>query len=349
MPARLAYLRSAFCALTIAVLVCPASGKAQSLSEYDRAVASFAAKDYRSAAAKFAQIETASPGSTDALLYEAKCLIQLQEFPAADAALRGYIGNHPESQDALYLLGFVLHRENKPKESLEIYTKAAATHTPTGDDLKIVGLNYVLLNDYADAIKWFEKAVEFEPRNSDAWYYLGRAYYSQTRVPDAKNAFLTVLKLEPYHSKAENNLGLIFESEAKPDEALVAYRNAINWQEHSPTPSEQPYLNLGSLLLEQGNASDALQPLEKAVQIAPNNASCHLKLGSARLRLGKLKEAQPELEEAVRLEPENAAAHFQLGRLYKQLKLTDRAKKEFDRAGEIQSREALPHSQPKQP
>ena len=349
MPARLAYLRSAFCALTTAVLICPASGKAQSLSEYDRAVASFAAKDYRSAAAKFAQIETASPGSTDALLYEAKCLIQLQEFPAADAALRGYIGNHSESQDALYLLGFVLHRENKPKESLEIYTKAAATHTPTGDDLKIVGLNYVLLNDYADAINWFEKAVEFEPRNSDAWYYLGRAYYSQTRVPDAKNAFLTVLKLEPYHSKAENNLGLIFESEAKPDEALVAYRNAINWQEHSPTPSEQPYLNLGSLLLEQGNASDALQPLEKAVQIAPNNASCHLKLGSARLRLGKLKEAQPELEEAVRLEPENAAAHFQLGRLYKQLKLTDRAKKEFDRAGEIQSREALPHSQPKQP
>jgi len=31
----------------------------------------------------------------------------------------------------LYLLGFVLHRENKPKESTEIYTKekAAATHT----------------------------------------------------------------------------------------------------------------------------------------------------------------------------------------------------------------------------
>jgi tetratricopeptide (TPR) repeat protein len=347
MPARQSYLRYGFYWVAIAILICPASGKAQSLSEYDRAVASFAAQDYRTAAAEFAQIETASPGATDALLYEAKCLIQLQEFPAADAALQGYIGNHSESQDALYLLGFVLHRENRPKESLEIYTRAAAVQKPSGEDLKIVGLNYVLLNDYADAIKWLEKAVEFEPKNSEAWYYLGRAYYSQTRVPDAKNAFLTVLKLEPYHSKAENNLGLIFESEAKPDEALVAYRNAINWQEHSPTPSEQPYLNLGSLLLEQGSASDALPPLEKAVQIAPNNALCHLKLGSARLRLGKLKEAQPELEEAARLQPENAAAHFQLGRLYKQLKLTDRAKKEFDRAGEIQSREALPRSESK--
>ena len=125
-------------------------------------------------------------------------------------------------------------------------------------------------------------------RNSDAWYYLGRAYYSQTRVPDAKNAFLTVLKLEPYHPKAENNLGLIFESEAKPDEALVAYRNAISWQEHSPTPSEQPYLNLGSLLLQQGSASDALPPLEKAVQIAPGNALCHLKLGSALSTVGQV-------------------------------------------------------------
>jgi tetratricopeptide (TPR) repeat protein len=348
MPARQSYLRYRFYWVAIAILICRASGKAQSLSEYDRAVASFAAKEYRTAAAEFAQIETASPGSTDALLYEAKCQIQLQEFPAADAALRGYIGNHSESQDALYLLGFVLHRENRPKESLEIYTRAAAVQEPSGEDLKIVGLNYVLLNDYAGAIKWFEKAVAFEPRNSDAWYYLGRAYYSQTRVPDAKNAFLTVLKLEPYHSKAENNLGLIFESEAKPDEALGAYRNAINWQEHSPAPSEQPYLNLGSLLLQQGGASDALQPLEKAVQIAPNNASCRLKLGSARLRLGKLKEAQPELEAAARLEPENAAAHFQLGRLYKQLKLTERAKTEFDRAGEIQSREARPQSGPKQ-
>jgi tetratricopeptide (TPR) repeat protein len=322
---------------------------AQSPSDYNRAVATFAAKDYRSAAAQFTAIEAASPGSSDALLYKAKCLVQIQEFADAEKALRIYIGLHQESADALYLLGFVVNRENKPAESLEIYTRAAGIQAPTGDDLKIVGLNYVLLNDYTDAIKWLEKAVEFEPKNSEAWYYLGRAYYTQVRVPDAKNAFSTVLKLEPHHSKAENNLGLIFESEAKPEKALVAYRNAINWQEHSQSPSEQPYLNLGSLLLEQGEATEALPSLKKAAQIAPGNPACHLKLGSALLRLGQLQEAQQELEEATRLEPENAATHFQLGRLYKQLKLRERAKKEFDRADEIQSREAKSRAEPKQP
>ena len=48
------------------------------------------------------------------------------------------------------MLGFVLNRENRPVESLEFYTKAAAITRPTADDLKIVGLDYVLLDDYAE-------------------------------------------------------------------------------------------------------------------------------------------------------------------------------------------------------
>jgi len=51
----------------------------------------------------------------------------------------------------------IASREHITQGIHRIDTKAAATHTPTGDDLKIVGLNYVLLNDYADAVKWFEK------------------------------------------------------------------------------------------------------------------------------------------------------------------------------------------------
>lgn len=66
-----------------------------------------------------------------------------------------------------------------------------------------------------------------------------------------------MLALGPRDAKAENNLGLIFESEAKVNEALDAYRKAIAWQQQSPRPSEQPYVNLGNLLMEQGRAEEA--------------------------------------------------------------------------------------------
>jgi len=320
--------------------VCAVLSSAQTSGDFALGLSEFSKGNFTSAAALFARAEEAAPGATDALLYESKAYIHLEQFRAAEGALRRYLPLHAASGDALYLLGYVLHREGKAAESLETYTKAAQLRAPIGDDLKIVGLNYVLLNDYPDATKWLEKAVEGEPKNKEAWYFLGRAYYTKSRLPEARKAFLTVLELDPRDAKAENNLGLILESVAQPDAAMDAYRKAIQWQEQSPHPSEQPYLNLGSLLMEQSQVGEAVPPLQKAVELAPKDAICRLKLGTAYLRLGKLADAQGDLEKAVQLAPDDPAAHYQLGKLYKEMKALDRAKVEFDRTAELQSRAA---------
>jgi len=244
------------------------------------------------------------------------------------------------------MLGFVLNRQNRPAESLASYTQAAAITRPTADDLKIVGLDYVLLDDYADAIQWLEKTVKLDSTNQDAWYYLGRAYYTKARLTEARKAFLTVLDIDPRNAKAENNLGLIFESSGEPAAAIEAYRNAIAWQEQSPHPSEQPYVNLGNLFMEQGRTTEALALLEKAVALAPENSFCHMTLGVYYRKIGQMDPAQRELERATQLEPDNAVAHYQLGRLYKEVHALDRAQAEFDRTAELQSRAAGSKSAP---
>ena len=316
------------------------SNLAQTNTEFQHGVAEFQAGDYASAATSFARAESLSPTTTEALLFEGKCLIHLDNFAGAEKALRAYIVAHDKSADALYLLGFVLHRLNRPAESLTAYTQAAALVQPTGDDLKIVGLDYVLLDDYPDAIKWLEKAVEFDPKNADAWYYLGRAYYTKGRLAEARTSFNKVLNLEPHDVRAENNLGLILETEGKPTEAIEAYRRSIKWQGQSLRPSEQPYVNLGNLLMEQGQTKEALEPLQKAVEVAPNNGYCRLKLGVYYRKIGQLERAQQELEKATELDPNNAAAHYQLGRLYKETGAVDRAQTEFNRAAELETRAA---------
>jgi tetratricopeptide (TPR) repeat protein len=311
---------------------------------FNRAVTEFRAGNYSSAVKLFERIDAQSPGLTDALLYAAKALIHLQDFPRAEQTLRVYLKSHGDSSDALYVLGFVLHRQNQPAESLAVYARAAALTPPTGDDLKIVGLNYVLLNDYKDAIRWLEKAVELDPRNRDTWYYLGRGYYTKARLSEARNAFLTVLALNPQDSKAENNLGLIFETAGQPGAAIEAYGKAIAWQEKSPNPSEQPYVNLGNLLLQQGQTKEALVALEKAVALAPNNAFCRMKLGVAYRQAGRLEDSRRELERAAQLEPDNPVVHYQLGRLFKDIHVLDRAQAEFARTGELQGKAAHPES-----
>jgi tetratricopeptide (TPR) repeat protein len=316
------------------------SAQAQAGTAFEQGVSDFKAGKYSSAIASFSRTEAASPGTTDALLYTARCHIHLNNFTEAEQSLRGYLATHRNSADADYLLGFVLHRENRPSESLAAYTQAAALVRPTSDDLKVVGLDYVLLDDYPDAIKWLEKAVEFDPGNADAWYYLGRAYYTRARLIEARKAFARVLNLDPLNARAENSLGLIFESDAQPAAAIDAYRKAIAWGEKIPHPGEQPYVNLGGLLLEQDRTEEAILPLEKAVALAPDNGYCRLKLGTAYLRAARLGAAQKELEKATELEPDNAIAHYQLGRLYKAIHAKDRAQAEFDRAAELETRSA---------
>jgi tetratricopeptide (TPR) repeat protein len=327
------------------VLLSPSFG--QTADGYEKAKAAFQSAQYLEAVSLFEAVESASPGKTDALLYAAKSSIHLQKFADAENALRRYLERTPGSANGCYLLGYVLNRENRPAESLEIYTRAAKITQPTGDDLKIVALDYELLNDNSSAIRWLERSVAMDPGNKEAWYYLGRAYYTATRIPDARAAFEHVVSLEPHDARAENNLGLIFESGGKTDDALAAYRNAIAWQTDNAPSAEQPYLNLGSLLVTLDRAEEAISPLRKAVELASINSQCHLRLGTAYLHLNRPGEAQKELLEAVRLNPQDATAHYQLGRYYKQVKNVDAAKREFDRVSEIQSAEVQNLKRPK--
>jgi Flp pilus assembly protein TadD len=265
-------------------------------------------------------------------------------FGDAEQELHSYLETHQDSSDALYMLGFVLNRENRPSESLVAYTQAAAITKPASDDLKIVGLDYVLLGDYADATKWLKEAVALDSNNADAWYYLGRAYYTKSRLNDARRAFEMILQLDATNARAENNLGLILETEGNATAALTAYRNSIAWQKSKPEKSEQPYVNLGNLLAEQGHPNEAIEPLEEALALAPNNSYCHLTLGILYRKLGKMQQARHELTRATELEPGNATAHYQLGRVYKDMHDLDRAKAEFDRTSELQGRASSPPS-----
>jgi tetratricopeptide (TPR) repeat protein len=301
---------------------------------YEKARAAFQSGQYLEAVSLFEALESVAPGKTDALLYCAKASIHLQKFADAENTIRRYLERNPESANGYYLLGYVLHRENRPAESLEIYTKAAKITPPTGDDLKIVALDYELLNDNSEAIRWLERSVAMDPNTA-------------SRLPDSRKAFEEVLGLDPQDAKAENNLGLIFESGGKTDDAITAYRNAIAWQKENATSPEQPYLNLGSLLVTLDRTEEAISPLQRAAELASTNAQCHLRLGTAYLHLNRLVEAQKELSEAVRLNPQDAAAHYQLGRYYKQVKNIDAAKAEFDRVSEIQSREVESLKKPK--
>jgi tetratricopeptide (TPR) repeat protein len=273
-----------------------------------------------------------APGVKDALVLRAKALIHLDRYSEAEQSLQQYLTAHPESADSKFLLGYVLFRENQPSKSLAIYTAAAAQQRPLPGDFKIVGLDYVLLNDYPEAIRWFERSAKENPADAETVYYLGRAYYAQNWFDKAIAAFEQALKLNPLYAKAQNNLGLALAAQNKLDLAEHAYRRAIQIGGQGGKESEQPDINLAELLIDHDRVPEALRLLDTAKRIDPKSDRIEQLRGKALLNENRLEEAESAFRAAMALKPDSGVLHYQLGRVLKRLGRSDEAKQEFERS-----------------
>lgn len=272
-------------------------------------------------------------------LARARQLMDGRQFSQAEEMLRLYLRSNDLSPSAHALLGYALLRENKPRESLQEYTRAASLRTPTADTLVNVAQDYVLLSDLDDAATWSLRAVQMEPGNANAWYNLGRVRYSQQRYGDAKSAFARALELAPDSVKAQNNLGLALEATDDIDGALTAYRKAVAMQAKLPLKQrdDQPLLNLATLLLHQNKPDEAEPLLRDVAVIDPDNYRTHEQLGHLYLLRAQYPQAQAQLEQAVKLAPDQSSLHFLLGQAYRKQGKTEQAQQEFAAAQRLTS------------
>jgi tetratricopeptide (TPR) repeat protein len=278
---------------------------------------------------------TGAHASPDTALAEARSLMETGKLSEAEQVLRRYLAANQASADAHFLLGYVLFKKQDPKSSLAEYTEGAKYRTPTAADLEAVAGDYVRLKDYADADKWFTKVVGWNPKDAPSWYYLGRIKYNENRFEEAVAAFQQCLKLNPRDVKAEDNLGLSFEGLNRTEEAIGAYFMAIAWQKDAAVKNPGPYLDMGSLLVDNGRVDEAMPHLLEAARISPQDFRVHRALGKAYAHLNQLEKARAELERAVKLAPENAQVHFMLAQVYRKQGFLDKAKQENDRYVEL--------------
>jgi tetratricopeptide (TPR) repeat protein len=319
-----------------------------------------------------AQNPAPNSAQLDASLAEAKSFLEKGLVRDAERAVRHHLEAHPDSAEGHFLLGYILFREiqieataesasesvktlevrpadprtrdEKAKESLAEFTAGAKYHVPNAFDLKIVALDYVLLGDYVDADKWLTRSLEWNPQDTDSWYNLGRARYNENKFADAISAFQQCLKLSPGNVKVEDNLGLALAGLGRNEEATAAFKQAMDWQSKMSFKNPGPYIDLGSLLLDESRPEDAVPYLIQAVEIAPRESRAHELLGKAYVRMDQLPKAQSELEKAAELSPQNANIHCMLAPVLRKEGLAEKAKAEFDRCAALSGSHSVPET-----
>ena len=285
---------------------------------------------------------TSVSAEADRSLDDARGSIAASDFELARTKLEAYLRGNSTSAEAHYLLGYSLLHLNDAKASLAEYTHAAQLRIPSAEELRYVAEDYALLDDYADAERWMQRSLQMDGRDPDTWYGLGRIQYTLQKYPLAVECFKKALTLAPNSVKVEDNLGLSYEGLNREEDAVAAYRRALDWQKDSDHPSEQPMLNLAIILIRRGSLEEAERLLKQAVAIAPTNPRIRDQLGHLYMQQEQFANAQIEFEQAVAIAPENASFHFLLGRVYRHEGITDKADIEFARAAKLNGRRSTP-------
>ncbi|WP_457574758.1 tetratricopeptide repeat protein [Desulfolithobacter sp.] len=259
----------------------------------------------------------------------ARLFARQKKFDRAATILRQVLEKNDLSEGR-FLLALIYFQEKKYQEALG-QLRHIDRQAPEYEDAVFLQVRiYRALKQVEQAIEILEEAVQEETgRSSEMFVLLAALYRTQNREDKGRDVFSRALQAFPDDENLLYEYGLFLEHSGEHDKALSVMQQVIRVQ-----PRHAGALNyVGYTWADQKVHLDkALEYIEKAVSLEPENGYIRDSLGWVYYRLGRLEEARKALEEAVKLSPDDPAILDHLGDVYLELDMVQEAVEVYRRA-----------------
>ena len=157
---------------------------------------------------------------------------------------------------------------------------------------------------------------------------LGVLYLDKKQNDQALMAFKNAVQYYPKYGHTWFRLGLMYTSLGKSSEAIESYEKAIQYD-----PQLKPaYSTLGDLYKRTRHFDKGVIVYKKLVKLNPTSDSAFQGLGECQRHSGDLNGAIKSLTESIHLNSNNAISHFNLGLCYTDQGAYDKSITEFQSA-----------------
>ncbi len=177
-----------------------------------------------------------------------------------------------------------------------------------------LGLFYLNQSDVENATKYFIKALSLDTRFYLAYNALGLAHSMRGRLDEAAKAYQKCLEVNPQFTEAHNNLGTVYQEMKQLDKAEAEFRAAL--ADLTYQSRELAYFNLARLYALQNRNDEALENVQKAIQIKPRLAMAYNLQGQIYEKQNLLDDAVSSYEAAVKIVPEDTLFNYNLAVAY---------------------------------
>jgi tetratricopeptide (TPR) repeat protein len=244
----------------------------------------------------------------------------------------------PETAESNLARALRCYREGKPGEARRLCEQVLTTrrnHAPAHRLLAVVALE---AGDATAAIGHLRIVLASEPNDARAHASLGRALVRVGKPDEAAAHFQRATGLDPEIVEPYLALAQIHLARHRFDTAAAVLRDAL-----ARDPTHAGVLNnLGSILVQHGDAAEGLSLLERVVALNDLMPVAHYNLANALKRIGKADQAVAHYQKAAELQPSLFGAWHNLGNVLLDLGRVDEAAEAYDAAFRIKRRPGGP-------
>jgi tetratricopeptide (TPR) repeat protein len=168
-----------------------------------------------------------------------------------------------------------------------------------------VGTLYMKMGDYEEADRRLSAAVQVDPNNYKAWHSRGMLYLRQGKAMQALDALNKSLELKE-NTKAYFTRAMLYEGTGKPELAIADIDKVL---EEQPENGRAWYIK-GDCQEQLGNTNGALESYSKAIEYEATEPLFYIRRGLIFSKMQKDAPALEDLNRAVELKPNNGNALY---------------------------------------
>jgi len=248
------------------------------------------------------------------------------------------------------------HKAGNLEEAERLYRTILQIQPAHPDANHNLGLIAVSSNEAVAALPLFKNALEANPKIEQFWLSYINALIKQNQLETAKKV-LAQAKTSEVNSERLDALSRQLSGNKSPSQSrlsglLELYQNGqYDEAERLSVLITQQYPEhqfawkvLGAVFRQTGRKSDAVNAIQKVVQLSPQDAQTHSSLGNMLRELGRFEEARLSCKQAIAVNPDFAEAHNNLGVTLQGLGRLEEAQASYRRAIALKSDFAEAHS-----
>ncbi len=260
-------------------------------------------------------------------------LFARKKYGQAVALLSGLLADDPQRNSLRFLLALALQQNGDSSRALELLAQVPPqAHEYEESVLTIVRILWGE-EKQEEAIQTLRKRVDDPARRRMGFsIMLATLYQERGEAEQARQVLDQALLLYPDNATLQYEYGLFLDKTGDKEGALARMEIVLELD-----PENSAALNyIGYTWADQGiKLQQALEYIEKAVALSPDDGYIRDSLGWVHFRLGDLERAVIELEKAVKMTGDDPIILEHLGDIYLRLDRREEARTLFERAEKL--------------